>query len=161
MLIKLHIHITEDWIIKFRQYFYIWICGSVCTGYNFNQKALVEYKHLPRQQSMQYMTQIIKMSQDQVSRGLKPTTSHSRGPYSTRWAIREIPTSQASHSDFNTFWGSVTFSALHMKPFRGFLLVHINQQYWLIHCVINPITLASPTLGAKYHKTKVSRGLKP
>ena len=28
-----------------------------------------------------------RLSQDKVSRELEPTTSHSRGPYSTRWAL--------------------------------------------------------------------------
>ena len=41
-----------------------------------------------------------------------------------------------------------------MKPVPGFLLVHINQHHWLIHCVVNPTTLTSPTLGAQCHRTR-------
>ena len=50
------------------------------------------------------LSQEKELSEDQVSRGLEPTTSHSGGPHSTRQAIREIPTSQAGSSDLTTFW---------------------------------------------------------
>ena len=78
-----------------------------------------------------------------VSRGLQPATSHSRGAYTIRSAIRELPTSQAMSNDFITSW--VLLSSQD-RCIHTFISATHFTIYYLIFCSIFIFLLSSLSL---------------